>query len=261
MDTLFEYVAELQGSEPWGHVLDAGTGWGSASWLLGLDTASFTGVTGDPDWARQLQTDFAVRLRPYDRILSGNWVDPGFLEGERFDVVVADYLLGALDRWAPYRQYDLFQRLRPMVGHRLYVIGLEPYPEPPTTEDERLVLEIARLRDACHLLAGQRPHREYPLSWTLQELARCGFEVRESRVYPILYSRRFLEEELGLTRRTIERLKPTSLARGLADAERSLRQRALEHLDRHGGLAAGSDYVIYARPRGSMRALESAAAL
>lgn len=249
MDQLFDYVTELQGKEPWGHVLDAGTGWGSASWLLSVPTASFTGVTGDANWARQLQTDFATKLRPFDRFLSGNWTDPALLEGERFDTVVADYLLGAMDRWAPYRQYHLFERLRPMVDRRLYVIGLEPYPEPPQSEDEKLVLEIARLRDACHLLTGQRPHREYPLAWTLEELERCGFEVRETRVYPILYSRRFLEEELGLTRRTLERLRIPALARGLAEAERSVRARALEHVDRYGGLAAGSDYVIYARPR------------
>lgn len=248
-DTLFAYITELQGREPWGHVLDAGTGWGSASWLLSQSTSSFTGVTGDPAWARQLGTDFGARLRPFDRFLAGNWADPGLLEGERFDVVVADYLLGALDRWAPYRQYDLFRRLRPLVEKRLYVIGLEPYPEPPGNEDESLVLEIARLRDACHLLAGQRPHREYPLAWTLAELERCGFEVRESRVYPILYSRRFLEEELGLTRRTLERVQPSSLSRGLAEREQELRRRALRHIERQGGLAAGSDYVIYARPR------------
>jgi hypothetical protein len=248
-DTLFAYIAELQGSQPWGHVLDAGTGWGSASWLLGMPTASFTGVTGDPAWRRQLSVDFANKLRPYDRFLEGNWADPTLLEGERFDLVVADYLLGALDRWAPYRQYDLFKRLRPLVSQRLYVVGLEPYPDPPGSEDEQLVLEIARLRDACHLLAGQRPHREYPLAWTLAELERCGFEVREARTFPILYSRHFLEEELGLTRRTLDRVRPASLAQGLREAEWSLRERALRHIDRKGGLAAGSDYVIYARPR------------
>ncbi|MCE7874267.1 class I SAM-dependent methyltransferase [bacterium CPR1] len=247
-DPLFAYLAELQGAEPWGHVLDAGTGWGSASWLLGLPLASFTGVTGDATWARQLRTDFAPKLRPFDRFLTGNWADPGLLEGERFDTVVADYLLGALDRWAPYRQDDLFRRLHPLVGKRLYVVGLEPYPEPPSSEDEKLVLEIARLRDACHLLAGQRPHREYPLAWTLEALRRSGFEVRESRLYPIVYARRFVEEELDLTRRTIESLKPANLARALGAVERDLRARALRHLERRGGLAAGADYVIAARP-------------
>ena len=44
-----------------------------------------------------------------------------------FDTVLADYLLGAVEGFAPYWQGQLFGRLRPLVAKRLYVIGLQPY--------------------------------------------------------------------------------------------------------------------------------------
>jgi len=39
---------------------------------------------------------------------------------------------------------------------------------------ERLTLNY-RLRDACLLLAGERPYREYPADWVLRALRRSSF--------------------------------------------------------------------------------------
>lgn len=94
---LFSYVEELFGrSRPWGHVLDAGTGSHSLGWMAALATTQLTAVTGDEEMLRDLQREFEGKLRPHDELVIGNWNDEAFLEGRTFDVIVADYLLGAL---------------------------------------------------------------------------------------------------------------------------------------------------------------------
>ena len=94
---LFAYLEELHGrSLAWGDVLDAGTGTHSLGWMLALDSKSVTAVTGDQAMLRDVQRSFRGKLRPQDELVIGNWKDDDFLEGRMFDVVVADYLLGAL---------------------------------------------------------------------------------------------------------------------------------------------------------------------
>ena len=43
------------------------------------------------------------------------------LAGETFDVVIADYLVGSIDGFAPYYQDQIYARLRPHVTKHLYV--------------------------------------------------------------------------------------------------------------------------------------------
>lgn len=98
---LYQIVADMQGERPWGNVLDAGTGKGSLRWLLTLDTERWTAITASPGMAEQVTQELGDQKRPEDRLLVGNWSDPEFLQGERFDTVLADYLLGAIDGFAP----------------------------------------------------------------------------------------------------------------------------------------------------------------
>ena len=111
---LYQIVADMQGDRPWGNFLDAGTGKGSLRWLLTLDTERWTAITASPGMAEQVTRELGDQKRPEDRLLVGNWSDPEFLQGERFDTVLADYLLGAIDGFAPYTQDQLFSRLRPL---------------------------------------------------------------------------------------------------------------------------------------------------
>lgn len=251
-ETLFCALEAIQGRTPWKHVLDAGTGQHSLSWVSGLDTTRWTAVTRSDAWKRQLTEEFGARMRPGDRIVAGDWADPAFLHGEVFDVVLADYLLGAVDRFAPYFADRLLERLRRHTGERLYLIGLEPYPETADTPGGRIVLEIARLRDACILLAGDRCHREYPLEWVLRSLERAGFTVEDARRFPIIYGERFILGQLEVCLAKLARFTSQSLAREMRRAIESLRERALGLYEAHRGIHFGSDYVIHARPRSSV---------
>lgn len=54
-----------------------------------------------------IQQIISARQRPQDRLLLGNWADSDFMVNERFDTVIADYLLGAVDGFVPYWQIPL----------------------------------------------------------------------------------------------------------------------------------------------------------
>ena len=246
-DLLFDTVTRLHGDRPWGAVLDAGTGNHSLGWICGRPTERWTAITGDPSRADTLRKEFGSRMRPDDRILSGNWTDPLLLHGERYDVVLADYLLGAIDGFAPYFQDRLFERLRPHVAGRLYAIGLAPYPDWDDTPGGKVILEIARLRDACILLAGHRCYREYPMDWTVRHLERAGFEVEDATSFPIVYRSRFIHGQLDVCVRKLPYFQDRGLAKAMEATIAELRARALALAE--GGIHFGEDWVVTARPK------------
>lgn len=247
--SLYARVAELHGHRPWETVLDAGTGRSSMQWLLGLATERWTAVTGSPAMAEKTRLEIGDRARDDDRLVVGNWVDPSLLEGERYDTVLADYLLGAIEGFAPYWQDLLFERLRPLVGKRLYVLGLEPYVHgSPAEPAGRVVNAIGRLRDACLLLAGDQPYREYPLDWTLRALERSGFRVVDAERIPIRYGERFVHSQLDMCTQALGKLRDRRLAVGMLAHVEDLRRSALAQLGQEGGLRYGHDYIVTAEP-------------
>ena len=247
--SLYERVSELHGALPWGSVLDAGTGPGSMRWLLSLQTERWTAVTGSPRMAEVVRKETGDRIRAGDRLIVGNWLEPELLANETYDVVLADYLLGAVDGFAPYWQDQLFPRLRPHVAGRLYVIGLEPYvPHVPTDPDGRLANEIGRLRDACLLVSGDRPYREYPMHWVLRHLELAKFRVIDAQKIPVRYGERFVVTQLDLCDQALQRLRDRALAVALQSHVASLRDRALAFVARAGGIRHGYDYIVVAEP-------------
>lgn len=251
-DTLFDTITRMQGDRPWGRFLDAGTGKHSLRWVTSLQTDAWTAVTGDPARERNLLRDLGPEVRPQDRVVTGNWGDEVFLHGEVYDTVLADYLLGALDGFAPYHQDRLFKRLRRHVGKRIYVVGLQPYPdgivpgEGHDTEAGRLILEIARLRDACILLAGHRCYREYPHDWVVRSLHASGFRVQEAVAINIVYRQRFIDGQLDVARRKLALFRDKRLAAAMQDQIEELRGRASAACNRLDGLRFGMDYIVAA---------------
>jgi len=249
ISSLYDEITRLHGGAPWGSVLDAGTGTGSMQWLLERDTTRWTAVTGAQTMADKVQPLLVGRQREQDRLLMGNWMDPDLLAGEVYDVVLADYLLGAIDGFAPYWQDQLFVRLRPLVGKRLYIIGQEPYvPFQPSDSAGRLINNIGRLRDACILVAGGRPYREYPLDWVMRHLQAAGFRTLDALHYPIRYRERFINSQLDLASQYANKLADRVLGAALEGHIAQLRRHALLQAEQSNGLAHGNDYVIVAEP-------------
>lgn len=246
---LFSLIETLQGETAYGRVLDAGTGPRSLGWLLSLNTDACTAVTGAPAMAAQVRRQLGDTLRPQDRLLVGNWADPGFLAGERFDTVLADHLLGAIDGFAPFFQSALFARLRPLTAKRLYVTGMEPYVvRRPEEAAGALIWEIGRYRDACLLLSGEQPYREYPLEWVVAQLRRSGFRPVAARKIPVGYKADFVNNQIDLCRPRLERLADRALGEALIAHGEALRKRALAHIASHGKLSHGHHHVVAADP-------------
>lgn len=246
--TLFSLIEQWQGDAPWGRVLDAGLGVRSMRWLLGLERTGLVAVTGTHPMAARAQRVLRQEMGAEDRIEVGTWADPGFLAGERFDTVLADHLLGAIEGFAPYFQTSLFPRLRTLTGRRLYVTGMDPYVvERPQDESGKLIYEIGRFRDACLILCGQKPYREFPLSWVLTELRRAGFEPTERRRVAVGYEAYFVNSQIDQCRAGLDRLADRALGEALIAHGEALRQRGLAHIEREGRLGH-HHYAIAANP-------------
>lgn len=246
---LFEYIEALQGDRPWGRFLDAGTGVHSLQWVTSLPTLEWTAITASNAMADRTRDAVAVQMREQDRILVGNWVSDSLLYGETYDTVLMDYLIGAVDGFAPYWQERLFERFRPLIAGRLYIVGLEPYvPYRSSTPAGAVMGDIGRLRDACLLLAGERPYREFPMDWVIRQLGAAGFRLLDARRFPISFGARFINNQLDMCLDRFERFGSEALAKAMADHVEQMRSAALELLAREGRLSHGADYVIAAEP-------------
>jgi hypothetical protein len=248
MSLIFDHIAKLNSARPWGRILDAGTGINSLRWLRTLPTSGLTAVTGAELMVRRMR-DALGPSPAHERILTGNWADPGFLAGETFDTVVADYLIGAMDGFAPYFQEEMFARLRALTAGRLYLVGLEPYvADKPSTPAGEIVFRIGRLRDTFLLLSGQKPYREFPQAWVEAQLERAGFAVLATKRFPIRYRARFVDAQLDMCVHRLH-LVPDDLRDALAAHVETLRAEALAMEAKLGGLRHGFDYVVAAEPR------------
>lgn len=247
---LLRYIQDLQGDRPWGTLLDAGTGVQSIRWVADLNTERWTAVSASPHHAQRVRDAISQSQRPDDRIVVGNWVASNLLKDEVYDTVVADYLLGAVEGFAPYFQPYLFKRLRPLTRKRLYIKGLEPYVPTMRPEDMagRLLWEIGRFRDACILHGNDIPYREYPAGWVVDNLQMTGFAVREVKHFDIQYKALFVNAQIDVCAPILEKLLDRDLAEVLKARGETLRAKALEIIEAKGALCTGRNYVIAAEP-------------
>ena len=246
---LFDVIERIQGDVPWGSVLDAGTGTQSARWIASLTSTRWTAVSADAGHLAETRDAVSSKIRAVDRLIVGNWSDANFLANDVFDTVLAEYLLGAIEGYAPYFQYQLFARLRPHVGRTLYVIGVDPYLtgrcDSATGE---IVQSVGRFRDACAVLAGVNHYREYPAEWVMDRLQHAGLRILFSRRFPSTHDLGWIDRQLTDSRELINRLPENQLARVLSEQAVTLRQRAAEIVERDGHLAHGQHYLIAAEP-------------
>lgn len=247
---LLRYIQQLQGERPWGTFLDAGTGVQSLRWVADLGTEQWTAVSASPAHAARVRDAIQEVQRPNDKIILGNWIDSDLLKGEQYDTVMADYLLGAVEGFAPFYQPYLFKRLRPLTRKRLYVKGLEPYVPTMRPDDTagRILWEIGRFRDACVLHGNDLPYREYPAGWVVDNLRMNGFEVLSVKHFDIRYKKLFVNAQIDGCAPILEKLTDRSLAKALKAHGEALRAEALNVINSEGSLRSGRNYVIAAKP-------------
>lgn len=173
-DALFGAIEQAQGSKPFGNFLDAGTGLHSLRWIATLPQKGMTelvAVTADETMRKNVEREantLGLRMDNGDaqnKVVMGNWFAEKYpleLDDESFDTILADYLIGAMDGFSPYRQDEILPKLCALLkpGGRLYIVGLEPIPDKVDDPAGNIVCRVRQLRDACILLAGHRCYRE-----------------------------------------------------------------------------------------------------
>ncbi len=247
-DELFRAIHEHHGDGEWGAVLDAGTGAHSLTWVSALPARSWKAVTADPAQAAALRKAFCA-AGGHGAVESGSWEDPELLSGEVFDVVLADYLLGAMDHCSPYFQDQIFTRLRPCVGGVLYVVGLEPFGRFPDSPGRELLAQIVAARDAAFTIAGERPYREYPKEWVERQLLGAGYEIELSQTFKNVYRDEFVRTQLNVAAAQLQYVPSSALRMALHSHLEGLGERAASNPELQDGVRWGTDYVIAARVR------------
>mmetsp|Transcript_14146 Transcript_14146/g.32535 ORF Transcript_14146/g.32535 Transcript_14146/m.32535 type:complete len:437 (+) Transcript_14146:134-1444(+) len=222
---------------------------------------NFTAITASPFMRRdtlKTASRFGILSDPAKEILVGNWQDPGFLEGRKYDTILADYLLGAVDGFAPYFQDKMFGRLSQHLkpGGRLYISGLNPIPEELDGPGD-VFCRITKVRDACIKLAGDRTYREYPLEWVIRQLERAGLLIVDIRKYPIKHEAQHMIMQINVARSKLSRFPSRDLAATMAELLDSYEDEVWEVTD-DGPLTISFNYVIAAEmPSGSIQNKES----
>ena len=243
----WEHMRIENQDEPWGSVLDAGTGEQSLGWLVEQESSSWTAVTACSKRMNGLRRTFAQKMRREDRLVLGTWSDPHLLSGEVYDTVIAQYLLGAIERFDPYQEHRLFRRLRPLVGRQLFVVGLQPMNSPSNSE-ELLILRLLNYRDVAFVHDDARHYREYPLRWVQQNLLDSGFEIRQTRCFQNLIGKKFANGLIDSGQSRAESFWDQQFAQDFKRHGERLGEEAHQAL-KAGPLHGGYDYLISASPK------------
>ena len=254
-DSLFAAIEARQDPKGWKSVLDAGTGKHSLKWLLSIADEKkierIVAVTADEQYAASLKSE--LQLRPCDEIILGNWNDPEFLKDEKFHVVIADYLIGAIDGFAPYFQEDMLgvlsRLVEPLCG-QLHVIGMEPIDILPKNtifpDVQELILDVVRARDACILLAGHRCYREYPKEWLLSQLNKSGFAIECECDMRIVYNQQTVCRQINVARCKLPLFAHAGLANEMKQQLDDLESKVSKVFNNNRRFPIGFDYVITA---------------
>lgn len=166
----------------------------------------------------------------------------------------SNMMIGAMDAFSPYLQDCIFDRLVKHLnpGGRIFLIGTEPLPDRDEKDDEKnLVCRVLKMRDACILLAGDRCYREYPLSWTLRQMNRCGLTVTQNsnQYFHLLHRKEDIHDQIGVGRSMLKKIMDRSLASSMEDALDSLeleaRRMFIKKAD-HEPVHLGFDYLVVA---------------
>lgn len=190
------------------------------------------------------------------RLLRGHWEDPAFLADESFDLVLCDYVLGAVEHFVPFFQERLLRRLRNATrpGGLFVLVGREPL---GLSGASAVAREIERVRDAAMLLSAQRPYREYPRDWAARRVEEAGLGVLRARSFPKLADEAWLLNELRWAKVEAEKVADAPLRAALVGRIGALGARVRESEALPSPL--GADYAIVARrPRAEPRRAEPA---
>ena len=251
-DVLFECIEDQQGDIPFGDVLDAGTGTHSLTWIASLaerkGMTSLTAITADETMQKNVKKEAQkLGVLKDNNIIVGNWFGDLQLPQTQFDTIIADYLIGAMDGFSPYRQDEIIPKLMNHLkpGGRMYIVGLEPIPD-STTGLGNIICKTRQIRDACILLAGHRCYREYPVQWVERQITRApNLRLVRTDRFPILYRYHTIARQINVGRSKFSFFPTEALVSSIKVVLDELDRQAFDATI-HGPIQFGFDYVVSA---------------
>jgi len=127
-----------------------------------------------------------------------------------------------VEGFEPYAQRAVLSKVAGLVspGGVLYIVAAEPPPLRSevtvvlTSQDAstaasfpggagpagRLLASVTEVRDASVLLSGERPYREFPLSWYVEAVGAVGLEVVEVAAFPAVRTKKWALNQLAVAR-------------------------------------------------------------
>jgi hypothetical protein len=251
-DALFGCIEHQQKSIPFGDILDAGTGMHSLRWIATLEEkgmTSYTAITADGSMRRSVEAEASdLGMTTKGTIVMGNWFGEMTLPLEQYDTILADYLIGAMDGFSPYRQEEMLHKLLNLLkpGGRLYIVGLEPIPD-KVDGDANVICKVRQVRDACILLAGHRCYREYPVEWIIHQIGLLpSANYLETHRFPILYKHATIVRQINVARSKFPLFPTPALGASMKGVLDDLEQESLEATKKSptGSIKLGFDYVV-----------------
>eukprot|EP00946_MAST-07B_sp_MAST-7B-sp1_P005158 g5158.t1 len=220
-DVIYDWLSSTlykQGLISWGDILDAGAGYNSMCWLMNHKYSTITEVTaveGGTYGGQGLRE--ATANNPKVKVVVGNWRNKNFMPGTAFDVVVADYFLGAVERHWAHGASAMLERLLRAVkpGGYLLLVGLEPYEsvlDRSSNDHDRLILDVEAIGDSAATIAGEKTYREIPEEWVKHQvnISRCdlgNFQVVATRHFPMRLTRGSLLKQIEYAQSTSEKIE------------------------------------------------------
>jgi len=259
-DALFGCIETQQGDVSFGNVLDAGTGLHSLRWIATLGDKGmthFTAITADETMRQRCQQEIEkLGVSPIGQVLIANWFDDNNLQQQleqqqQYDVILADYLIGAMDGFSPYHQDLILAKLcqyylKP--NGRLYIVGLQPIPD-SAPGHANIICQVTKVRDACILLAGHRCYREYPVDWVHRQLkAVPNMQLLQTSRFPILYRHDTICKQIQVGRSKFPHFPTPELADAMAKVLDNLEQQSQQATMESpaGKISLGFDYIVSA---------------
>ena len=252
------------------------------TWLCTQPTESVVAVTAARAMAIKLKMAVKGPCKPVEpsgrsgqagdhpnTLLVGNWLvgehgkrplteHPSYT-AQKFDTVMAEYLLGALEHFAAFTEQKLMDLLVSSMKEDglLLFCGRKPYPYPGPdghrssnySKARQLVLDVERVRDAAMQLSHQREYREFPASWVRDALRQRGLVIAREKSFAGSVDLEYVTSQLRWATREAKKVSSASLSAGLLKHIRELQAAADAdaRLKRYGGVNFGGSYCFVAR--------------
>lgn len=265
-DPLFRAIEKIHEKEDkrFGVVLDAGTGGHSLRWLSNLPeidrivavSADLSSGEGKGAAGETLNADRG------DVLVQGSWCVDGRRpkDVEPCDTILADYLIGSMDGFTPFAQDRLLEDILPLLKPDgfIHLVGLQPIytllsasAYSRLTDAQKVVVDTARVRDACILLARHRPYREFPLDWIERQLTKNGLElIAPPQTYGVVWKHATIKRQLDVARRKLPLFESEDVANAMRAQIDAIENRAKTLLPNDATankVVYSFDYVVSAR--------------